>query len=446
MQRRRGGACRLELVAAVLAGSVAWLAPVTALGAEGQWGEREILASRVEHHADGTLADAPQFSADPMNLIVVVEAGGSAITVLDGDQLEPMHRLAARATVQGEPQFSPDGRFAWFVSADGRLSRFDLWNLKVTTEARVGIETNDIAVAADGRHVAVANAQPHTLVILDAALRPLKVHTVRDREGRATSRVASVCTAAARRSFVAALSDVRELWELSYDPTAPDIATGHIHDFQFREGAFQPGYLNPQRSMLDDAVEEFFCASGCNELIGTGRETGGHFVVHLDVRRTIARPEFSGTPRFAAGAGWMWQGRPVLAAPHGNEGAISIIGLDDWQTVKIVRMRGAGARVVSHANSPYAWVVPMPGKAAADTLTIVDKQSLKVVARLRPARGRTIGQVGFTRDGRYALASLPGEAGALVVFDAATLKEQKRIPVRDPVGSYNVGNRSSRLE
>jgi len=41
-----------------------------------------------------------------------------------------------------------------------------------------------------------------------------------------------------------------------------------------------------------------------------------------------------------------------------------------------------------------------------DTLQVIDKQRLAVVAELRPEPGRTLAHVEFTRDGRYALASL----------------------------------------
>ena len=47
----------------------------------------------------------------------------------------------------------------------------------------------------------------------------------------------------------------------------------------------------------------------------------------------------------------------------------------------------------------------------------------------------------FTRDGRYALVSVWEMDGALVVYDAATFEEVKRIPMRKPSGKYNVFNK-----
>ena len=60
--------------------------------------------------------------------------------------------------------------------------------------------------------------------------------------------------------------------------------------------------------------------------------------------------------------------------------------------------------------------------------------------------GRTLSHIEFTRDGRYALASLGEMDGALIVYDARTFKEVKRLPMSKPVGKYNVGNRIARSE
>jgi hypothetical protein len=77
---------------------------------------------------------------------------------------------------------------------------------------------------------------------------------------------------------------------------------------------------------------------------------------------------------------------------------------------------------------------------------VIDKESLEVVASLAPVPGKTLAHIEFDRYGKYALASLWEDDGALIVFDAATLKEVKRIPMRKPVGKYNVYNKVTRSE
>jgi 6-phosphogluconolactonase (cycloisomerase 2 family) len=78
-------------------------------------------------------------------------------------------------------------------------------------------------------------------------------------------------------------------------------------------------------------------------------------------------------------------------------------------------------------------------------LTIIDKDTLTVVAQVREP-GRTLAHVEFTKDGRHVLASVWEDEGAIVVYDAATFKEVKRLPMRKPVGKYNVWNKISRSE
>jgi mono/diheme cytochrome c family protein/DNA-binding beta-propeller fold protein YncE len=411
-----------------------------------QWGEAEIRASRIVHHAPGTLPDKPQFAADMMNLFIVVEGGDHHVTLLDGDKLEPIHRFPSRFALHGGPKFTPDGRYVFFASRDGWISKFDIWNLKVVAEVRAGINTRNAAVSGDGKYVAVANYLPHSLVILDADLNLLKIHAVRDKDGKQSSRVSAVYTAEPRHSFVAALKDVKEAWEISYDPKAPEIPAGMIHDFQYREGAFIPGFLNPRRSILDDYLDDFFFTQDYNEVMGASREAGKGQVVHLDVRRSIATLDLPGMPHLGSGITWDWQGRRVMATPNLKEGVVSIIDMKTWKTIKQIKTPGPGFFMRSHENSRYAWVDSMMSRENKDTLTVIDKQTLEVAAQLRPVPGKTLAHIEFTKDGKYALASLWENDGALIVFDAATLKEVKRIPAKKPVGKYNVWNKITRSE
>jgi hypothetical protein len=99
----------------------------------------------------------------------------------------------------------------------------------------------------------------------------------------------------------------------------------------------------------------------------------------------------------------------------------------------------------SHEATPYAWVDVFSGPNK-DAIHVIDKQSLEIVETLRPAPGKTAAHVEFDRYGRYALVSIWEDDGAIVVFDAKTLKEVKRLPMRKPSGKYNVYNKITRSE
>lgn len=327
---------------------------------QADFSESDLRASRTVNPSSANLPATPAAvyrGVDMLNLFIVVEAADQHVAVLDGDKLEPIHRFASRNLLEAGPAFTPDGRYMFLASRDGWITKFDIWNLVVVAEVRVGTNSRTFAVSGDGKFVAVANDLPQTLVLMDAELNPLKVLAVKDKNGKIHSRVAALRDAPPRRSFVAALKDVGEVWEISYDRAAEDIAVGMVHDFQYKEGAFIPGFLNPRRSYLSEPLDDFSFTSGYSELMGSTREAGKGQLVNLDVRKSI------------------------------------------------------GDFVVQTA----------PGKA--------------------------LEQVAFTRDGRYVLTSLrerKADGGAVVVLDAATLREVKRIPMNQPVGAYNLFNTLNR--
>jgi hypothetical protein len=92
--------------------------------------------------------------------------------------------------------------------------------------------------------------------VLDQDLNLVKLMPAVARDGQELARL-RVYDAAPRRSFVVALKDVPELWEVSYDPKAPEVATGLVHDFRSREGTFVPGFLNARRTPLDETLDDF---------------------------------------------------------------------------------------------------------------------------------------------------------------------------------------------
>lgn len=414
------------------------------------WSEQQLRESRIVHFSGLPDQPAAEFKgADMMNLFIVVETGDHHVSVLDGDKLEAIGRVPTRYALHGGPKFTPDGRYVYLASRDGWVSKFDLWNLKIVAEIRAGINTRNVAVSADGKVIAVANYLPHTLVLLDADLNLLKIHPVVGKDGKETSRVSAVYDASPRQSFIAALKDIPEVWEISYNPKAEDIPTGKIHDFQYKEGAFLPGYLNPRRTFLAEPLDDFFFTQDYSELMGASREAGKGQVVNLDVRKKVADLQMPGMPHLGSGITWDWNGKRVMVSPNLKSGLVSVIDMQNWQTVKTIETRGPGFFMRSHEATPYAWTDSMMDRQGKDTLQVIDKRSLEKVAEIKTDPGKTLAHIEFDRYGKVALASLwerKSDGGALIVFDAKTFKELKRIPMDKPVGKYNLHNKITRSE
>ena len=386
-----------------------------------EWGEKEITASRIVHTELAALPRRPVHAADPLNLFTVVEIGDHHVTILDGDRFEPIWRFPSRFALHGGAKYSPDGRFVYLASRDGWVAKYDLYGLVPVAEARVAVNTRNIAVSSDGRYLIAGNGLPPTLAILDAEdFTVLKVIAVKG-DKDAVSRISAVYDAAPRQSFIVALRDIPEIWEVPYADNT----------------------LSIRRIRLEESIDDFFFDPPYAHLIGASRDGGRGQVIDLDAGRKIADVALPGMPHLGSGISFAHEGRPVLATPHLKEGAVSIVDMTNWQTIKRIATAGPGFFMRSHENTPYAWTDSFLSPAK-DKLQVIDKRTLEIVRTVVPAPGRTAAHVEFTRDGRYVLASVWEDDGALVVYDAATFAEVKRLPMKKPSGKYNVHNKITR--
>lgn len=407
------------------------------------WGASEIEPTHIVHNPVETLAPKPVHNSDLMNLFTVVETGDHHVTILDGDTFNSIWRFKSRFALHGGAKYSPDGRFVYFASRDGWVSKYDLWTLQPVAEIRVGINTRNIAVSSDGKWVIAGNFLPHSLVVLNAKdLSLSRIIEVGDGNGT-TSRVSAVYDARPRNSFVAALKDIKEIWELSYDPDAPPVYGNFVHSY--RKGQEEAVVVSEQpfavrRIEIDDFLDDFFFDPSYAEVMGAARNQKKGVVYNLDVKKKVAELDLSGMPHLGSGIVFDYEGRTVMATPHLREPVVSVIDMETWETVKQIDTLGTGFFMRSHEATPYAWVDVFFGKDR-DAMHVIDKRTLEIVKTLRPEPGKTAAHIEFTKDGKYALLSIWDHDGALVVYDSNTLEEVKRIPMVKPSGKYNVHNK-----
>jgi mono/diheme cytochrome c family protein len=391
------------------------------------WTKDDMAASRVLTPAARPVA-APTFQADMMNLFVVVETGDHHARILNGDTFDTIARFPTRFALHGGPKFTPDGRHVVFMSRDGWVTKYDIWSLQVVAEVRAGINSRNIALSRDGRHIAVANYLPKTLVILSTEdLSVERVIDVADKDGK-PSRVSAVYQARPRESFVAALKDVAEVWEIPTSDTASK--------------ALGTPMLGVRRLSAPEPLDDFFFDPAYRNLLGSAREGKAAIVLDMDEDREVSRLTLPGLPHLGSGIVWEHEGRKVMATPHLREAKVTVLDMQTWQPVKTIDTPGPGFFMRSHENTPYAWTDAMMGKAK-DTMAIIDKRTLEVVRTITPMPGKTAAHVEFDRHGKYVLLSVWEKDGALIVYDAATFAEVKRIPMSKPSGKYNVWNKIS---
>src|SRR5690606_27099641 len=222
------------------------------------WSDADIRASHRIIEAVSALPSTPQHGGDPLNLFVVVEAGNHHVRILDGDNFEELANFQSHFALHGGPKFSPDGRFVYFASRDGWISVYDLHNLRMIAEVRAGLNTRNLAVSNDGRWALVGNYLPGELVVLDARDLSLVKRIPAEGLNGTISRVSAVYTAPPRDSFVVALKDVQEVWELSYAGT-PDFV--------------------PRRIVAEDFLDDFSFTPDYRQLLATSRKAQGGQVI-----------------------------------------------------------------------------------------------------------------------------------------------------------------------
>ena len=408
-----------------------------------RWSEADIRASRIETAGAATPPHRPPGTANPLSLFVVVESDAAHVSLIDGDRFDVIHRWQSRPALHVAPRFSPDGRFAYFGTRDGWITRFDFWNQAPVAEVRAGLGLGSLAISRDGRWLMAVGSLSRTLLLFDASLNLVKTWAVGNRDGTAGSRVAAIVDAGPRRSFVVALRDLPELWEISYDPKAEDFYDGLVHDYRMGEGLPTRGFLNPRRTALSEALDSLFVHPWTTEIAGVAPAQDGGAVLHLvnlDVRRRIASLPLAGAPRPGKATAFDRHGTRLLAVPNRERAAIDMVDLRTWTLVKTIDLPHPVSFIRSHDTGPYLWADAGAAATSGESLTAIDALSLEVVTALAEP-GRSLAHVAYSNDGRHMLASTRDTDRALIVLDARSFRAVKRLPVRQPaaISIYNVG-------
>lgn len=178
----------------------------------------------------------------------------------------------------------------WHATVDGRLQQWRWadapragWQRLVDTELPAPAHA---LVAAGGGEVLAAHAEQLTL--LDAGGQWLRRYDGQDLAHTRHGRAAALAALPHRHSLLAAWPALREWWEISLDPAAPPVFDGYVHDHRMAEAIASPGHLGVRRIPFDGpAPVPGFAPAGWPWAAAMDGEAVT--VVHLDVRRTVAR-------------------------------------------------------------------------------------------------------------------------------------------------------------
>jgi hypothetical protein len=102
-----------------------------------------------------------------------------------------------------------------------------------------------------------------------------------------------------RQSFIVALKDIPEVWEIPYGPKTGAVYEGLLHDYRMAEALAARGPFPVRRIALDAILDDFFFDPKYDRLIGASRDGHTGQLVNLNVRRKIAEVVLAGLPHLS---------------------------------------------------------------------------------------------------------------------------------------------------
>ena len=258
------------------------------------------------------------------------------------------------------------------------------------------------------------------VILLADDLKIEKIFDVADRDKK-PSRVSAVYQAPERNSFVAALKDVPEIWEISTDPNAVPVYPGLVHTMRKSMVEALPseqGLFALRRIEISEPLDDFFFDPSYRDLLGANRDGGKAIVVNLCRQGNRYDPlvgmASSGLGHFLDARRQAGHGHPKPEGRQDQRHRHRQLDINRHDRDRA----GPGFFMRSHEKTRYAWdrLVPIaPSKGRNPDHRQGDAASgahieTRAWKNHRPCR--------IDRSGKHALVSVWEMDGALIVYDA----------------------------
>ncbi len=368
------------------------------------WSFDDIKASREEFPPNEATRGINPGKLD--EIILIMEKGAKSLAVMKSADFSVLTKFYV-GNVHGGPKFSPSLENIYSIARDGVLTKFHVPTLSPKIRLKAGINARSLAVSHDDRTIAVANYLPSNIVFFNDNLDPVKEITFGGKAGGFYNMLAD-------HKFILTFRNKNELWMI--DDTAPYAIDKHSLPEPFEDIS-----ICPTRPLL----------------IGTKRGSDMLYIYNYKKREVIAKVKSSGLPHLASAAFYRSKGELFVAINHIKKPFLTIYSLDKLKHVEDIELSGAGFFVRSHKASPWLWV-----DTFTDSFLLVSKQDLSKRRTLTPRPGRQTMHVEFTTDGLFALVTMPGKDGSVIIYDSNSLEEVKSIPFNKPMGKYNAVNKT----
>lgn len=393
------------------------------------------------------------------NFFVVIERDAGTVAIIDGDTKEVIDHIntgyavhvikgAEHHKTQHDSKYET-GRFWYTQGRDGKMTKIDLWQKPgsmLVAETQMAYDARDVAISGDGKYVIGGGYWPPHFAILDAVtMEPLKVVSTRgiDVDGNYVNeaRVAAIYTTPNEPTFLVAVKELGQMWQVDYTDL-DNLRIEQINSAKF----LHDGFFDPTGRYFQIA------ANASDKMV----------VVDTKDRKLEAMIDTDAKPHPGPGANWIDpKCGPVGATTHLGVGLVSVWGNDPiskenkdkaWKLCYELETDGAGVFIRTHPKSQYVWAdqTKHPEVEIQQSVQVFDKKTRKIVKTIRVTEepGKAAVHMEFSEDGSEVWVSVwnrkdnKNPTGEIVVYDAKTLKEKKRIKgLTTPTGKFNVHNR-----
>jgi len=397
----------------------------------------------------------PMHNRNWKNFFLVIERDAGKVAVVDGDKHEIVTHVETgyavhvlKANEHHNKLHSKDpGRFWYTMGRDGKLTKIDLWQtpdkMRVA-EVQVAYDARDVAVSGDGKYIIGGGYWPPHFAIVDAkTMEPLKVVSSRgvnvDGDYVEESRVAAIYDTPNQSSWLVAMKELGQMWQVDYTDI-DNLSIVKMDTAKF----LHDGFFDPTGRYFQIA------ANASNKMV----------IVDAKTRKLEAMIDTDKLPHPGPGANWNDpKCGPVSGTTHLGTGLVTVWGNDPkghpkhaWKICYTVETDGAGVFIRTHPKSKYVWAdqTKNPEPEIQQSIQVFDKTTHEIVKtiRLTKKKGYAAVHFEFNDDGSEVWVSVWNRSdslkpnGEIVIFDAKTLKEKKRIKgFYAPTGKFNVHNR-----
>jgi nitrite reductase (NO-forming)/hydroxylamine reductase len=382
---------------------------------------------------------APEHARDWENYFGVVLRDAGQVAIFDGDTHDEIARIDTGFAVH-ILRASSTGRYFYAIGRDGRITMIDLWSATPRTVARARgcFDARSVQGSAapgyEDRLLVEGCYWPSQYAVFDGqTLEPRSITSVLDAGGASPPevRVASIVASTTSPLWVLALKEAGQVALVDYAAPGAPIVARIDADLYLHDGGW------------DHTRRYFLAAANASDRIS---------VIDVEERRMVASIETGRVPHPGRGANFVdptygW----VNATVHLGEGLLLLYGADPvahpehaWRVVRRIPLPSAGSLFLkTHPRSPWLFLdMPLSSDPAAARQVCVYSIARGELDRCwSPSTAGPSVHFEFDRDGAEVWVSAWGTSGELVVYDAVTLEERRRITgLPTPTGKFNVYN------